>query len=382
MPESVPAGPPIDPALFQGLSPQNPHLCCGSEAPLLKTMADALQTYAEARSQGSKGRRRLEAAKDDAKRRLAAFLGEPGGTETIAFTPGTAPALDVVARAIDWKAGDEIVLPAREYPSVTLAWRALPERGVTVRRIDGGTDPESALLDAVTARTRLVCVSHVDWRTGRRLDLERLGAGLRPRGILLAADVAHSVGVLPVPVRACDILVGCTHKFLLGMHGVGFLFWRDPPAAAQGRTTLGWYALQSLDRFVAGGDAALKPGAAAFEPSNPAFIAILGLARGLDCLEAAGPGRIAAHAAALAAETHAALSRRGIPCLTPAEPERRGTSLAIPDPWGETLFRHLDAAGIRCAHGVGRLRLSFHGYNTLRDLERLTDVLANAPIGA
>lgn len=372
------AAPPLDPGLFHGLKAERPHFCCGSEAPLLRAMQGVFDTYAGARAEGAAGRRILEQAKETTRERIAALLGQPAKAANVAFAPSTGHALDIVARSLDWRAREEIVVLAEDFPSVIMAWRSLAERGATARTVAGGDTPEDALIEAVGPDTRAVCVSHVNWRTSRRVDLPRLSAALRPRGVRLIVDAAHSLGVLPVPGELCDAVVACGHKFLLGMHGIGILFWNDLPDPASARAPAGWYSLASMDRYCADGDMTFKPDAAAFEPGNPAFICILALGEGLATLQRAGLDAISHHAAGLAGRLADFLAERGVPVLTPIEAGRRGTSIAIPDPQGARLAEALREAGILAAHGVGRLRVSFHGFTSENDLDRLTTAISAA----
>ncbi len=370
--------PPLSPDLFHGLSQEKPHLCCGSAAPLLRSMAGVLHAYAEARADGMSGRAVLERAKDDAARRVAELIGQPSRHDHVAFAPSTGHALDVVCRSMDWRAGDDMLVLKEEYPSLLLTWRDLGKQGVAVRAIPGGDEPEAAILAAVGPRTRLACVSHVSWRTGLRLDLDRLSRELRSKGIKLVVDAAHSLGVLPVPAGLCDAVVGCAHKFMLGMHGVSILYWNDLPDPATSRAPMGWYSLADMDRFCDDGTTTFKNNASAFEPGNPAFISILALAEGIGTLQRAGLAAVSDHAAGLAREFRDFLAGRSIPVLTPADPGRRGTSIAIPDPHGAALGKALSEAGLMAAHGVGRLRVSFHGYNGENDMARLTAAISKA----
>ena len=84
---------------------------------------------------------------------------------------------------------------------------------------------EDALLAAMTARTRLIALSHVLWTTGRRLDLARLR---RPDGPPLLVDGAQSAGAIPVDLAGADFYTVSAQKWLCGPDPSGALFVRDP----------------------------------------------------------------------------------------------------------------------------------------------------------
>ena len=96
--------------------------------------------------------------------------------------PGV-PSLDILGRIIQWREGDEILVLENEFPSCVLAWSPLQHRGVSLRLVVCGSDPEEALLAAVTPRTRAVCVSHVSYFTSWRVDRALLAGQLRSRNI-------------------------------------------------------------------------------------------------------------------------------------------------------------------------------------------------------
>ncbi len=360
--------------MFFGLEDGRAHLCCGSEAPLLRAVQAAFDSYANARAAGHAGRRVLEAAREEARQRIATLLNVPEQAAQIAFFASASHALDVIGRSLPWREGDEILTLADEYPSVILAWHWLAATGVRTKLIEGGATPEDALIAAATPRTRAVRISHVSYRTGLRLDLARLSAALRPRGVRLVVDASHSLGVLAVDATLCDALVSCGHKFMLGLHGTG-IFYVNRDAVQPGSAGLGWYGVTGFHVSEGAPDYALKPGAAAYEMGNPAFLPLLALNASLQTLAEAGHTAIAAHAIGLAARLRDGLRQYGIASSTPAAPGRHGSSVAIRGAAGARLHAALAARGILAALDHERLRLSFHGYNTQNEVDA---VLATA----
>src|SRR4051794_29743082 len=106
--------------------------------------------------------------------------------------------------------------------------------------IDGGELPADLPSDLAA-----VLLSHVDYRSGRLLHMQRLTARLHAQGTLAIWDLSHSVGALPVHLDECDVdyAVGCTYKYLnAGPGAPAFLFVRDRLLAQTKVLPAGWFA--------------------------------------------------------------------------------------------------------------------------------------------
>lgn len=362
--------------MFQNLSTETVHLCSGAETPLLKSAGTAFEEFARLRVQGERGRAEMEGMVHDARQRVATLLGVSDDPDSVAFTASTGHSLDILGRIIQWREGDEILVLENEFPSCVLAWSPLQHLGVTLRLVPCGTDPEDALIAAVTPRTRAVCVSHVSYFTSWRVDLTRLAGQLRNLNILLVADVSHSLGVLPIAAKHCDAVVSCGHKFALGLHGTGILYL-DPhlsQRAGQSSAPLGWYGV--TDYAARGGTFGFKekPGARTYEQGNPFFAALFVLRHSLITLQALSIERIAEHSLGLARRLQQELSDLGFSLLTPRDPLRHGTSVCLPFPQGRALFDELTARNIIVTGKGGRLRISCHAYNDSSDIDAVIQV--------
>ena len=124
-----------------------------------------------------------------------------------------------------------------EYPSNVYPWMDVCDRhGVELVRVPERVDAhglarvsEDAILEAASHhRTRLVALSHVQWASGQRMDIERIGRWCNERGVLFAVDVIQSLGVVPVNVQAAhvDFLFSGGHKWLMSPAGAGLLYCR------------------------------------------------------------------------------------------------------------------------------------------------------------
>ena len=360
------------------LLPENVHhLLSGGEAPIPRATLDAYRQYAEDKAAGLIGRMALEARHAEARDRLGRYIGLQNGHD-VAFLGSMSTALTAAIGAFDWREGDNILVLADEFPSVVLAASSAHRQGVELRILEPGDDPEAALLAAVDARTRLACVSHVSFRHGLRVDAESLAGRLHTSGVALALDISHSIGVLDIPAAACDILVSCGHKFLLGAHGTGILVWNEDRLGKPFRTTPGWSSV--ADYATRDGQLTFRPleGGRAFEMGNADFPSLYALGAGLALLEAGDPAAIERHALALSGELRARLAAAGWSVWTPEPPERRGTSIAIGLDRSVEVAARLAKEGILVASGDGRIRISIHGFNTPDDVAAVVAALPRA----
>src|SRR6185436_4107411 len=170
-------------------------------------------------------------AEMDRVRGLAARLLGARHSHEIAFAENTSSALSLIASGLDWQSGDNIVSAAQEFPSNVYPWMQLAERGVELRQVperDGRIDPDE-LLAALDERTRMVALSSVQYASGFRSDLARIGAACRERGILFVVDAIQSLGALAHDVeRECvDVCAASCHKWLLAPEGIGLLYVSD-----------------------------------------------------------------------------------------------------------------------------------------------------------
>jgi selenocysteine lyase/cysteine desulfurase len=178
--------------------------------------------------------------------RLARVLNAPS-TDDIALVKNTSEALSFVAFGLDWKAGDNVVISDEEFPSNRVVWEALKPQGVEVIQVSlQGADPEGALLAACGPRTRLLSISSVQFATGTRVDIERLGQGLKQRGVLFCVDAIQHIGALPFGVQAsqCDFAMADGHKWMCSPEGLGVFYCRAELRPQLQLHEFGWHMLE------------------------------------------------------------------------------------------------------------------------------------------
>ena len=142
------------------------------------------------------------------------------GPEQVAFVRNTSDALSTVANGLSWRKGDNIVTFSREFPSNIYPWlRVRDNFGVEVRMCEerNGRIDFTELSTLIDQNTRIVAISHVQYASGFRMDLERLGRLARQHDALFVVDAIQALGVVPTDVEAefIDVAAGAGHKWLL-----------------------------------------------------------------------------------------------------------------------------------------------------------------------
>lgn len=316
--------------------------------------------------------------------RLRGLLGEllNAPVDDIALVKNTSEALSVVAQGFPWNTGDEVVIPAHEFPSNRLPWQALAARGVRMVEVElSAAAPEQALLAACTARTRLMAVSSVHYATGLRLDLTRLGAGCRQRNLAFCVDAIQGLGVFAHDVRAMqiDFLMADGHKWLLAPEGLAVFYcaprWRGELQLYQH----GWHMTEHPHDF-SRRDWAPAASARRFEPGSPNMLGIHALAASVSLLLEVGIDSIDARVRERAECLFSAIGRAPrLELITTPAPGRYAGIVTFRhrERPAEALHAALTAAGVVCAVRGGGIRLSPHFHNDLTALARTIALIAD-----
>ncbi len=312
--------------------------------------------------------RQSEAIYDEGRRRAGALVGAPA--DRVAYIQNTSHGISLIALGLDWRAGENVVVPGLEFPSNLLAWKALERRGIDVRLV---ASPD-ALRDAIDERTRVVAVSHVQFYSGLRVDLGALGDACRARDTLLVVDGTQSVGALTLDMEGdgIDAVVVSAHKWMLGPLGVGFLALSERAFERITPRVVGWLSVS--EPFAFRRELELLPDARRFEPGTENATGIYGLVERLRQIDALGIGRIEATVLARTRHLVERAAQAGLEVVSPTA--RSGiTLLRRPGVAPEVQFAALEAAGITASLRNGAVRISPHYYNTAEELDRVIDVL-------
>ena len=163
------------------------------------------------------------------------------------------------------------------------------------RERDGRVSTEE-LIELVDSRTASLAISQVQYASGFRVDLERLGRAARSVDALLVVDVIQAMGVIPTNVEAelIDVAAGACHKWLLTPEGVGLLYLSDRARERIEPTLVGWVSVPNPEDYH-NFEQGWNRGALAWETGTGPTALIHGLEASLQLLTETGTRRIAAY---------------------------------------------------------------------------------------
>ena len=353
---------PADFAIPDGIT----HVCAGGETAPLRRHDAALSRYLRDKSSGMAGRVAQEAEIARARAGIARMWGVDSGS--IGFVSNVAEGVSIVAESLNWREGDNIVIDADEYPSVVGPFL----RRVTLRQARG-TEPDR-FAACVDAGTRVIAVSHVSYLTGERHDLQALRALADKTGALLIVDFTQASGYLPIDAAVADFAFSACYKWLLGITGVAIAYWNRARQPGWSPVSAGWHSFEPGHRGY-DNPPSLRADALRFTRGNPAHAPIYVLAEALDYLARYDMRAVQAHVQSLTTAMLERLQALQIPTLTPADPARHGASVCVPSPRAQAIVDAMAANLVLAWNGQGRVRFSFHGYNSLQDVDRAIDAL-------
>jgi selenocysteine lyase/cysteine desulfurase len=149
--------------------------------------------------------------------------------DCVAIVPSASYGIATAALNLPIGRGQSIVVLEEQFPSHYYSWQRLAnERGAGLKIVpwpEGG-DWTSALLNSMTDDIAIVAAPNVQWTSGGRLDLIRIGERCRQIGAALVLDLTQSLGALPFSVREVqpDFAVAASYKWLLGPYSVGLMY--------------------------------------------------------------------------------------------------------------------------------------------------------------
>ncbi len=338
--------------------------------------------------------RRSTVAYEDARARLARFIGA-SGPEELVWTRGTTEAINLVSGS--WglenlREGDEILISTMEHHSNIIPWQLVARRTGAVLKYIEMDDQGRLILDdlpkLLSSRTRLVAISHVSNALGTINPVREIAEQAKAAGALVLVDGAQAAPHRRVDVQelGCDFYAFSGHK-MCGPTGIGALWARKE-------------LLESMPPYHGGGEMIRVVGREEstwaevphkFEAGTPNIAGAVGIAVAADFLDELGFDAIGEHSRDVMSYAMERLSDiDGVKIFGPVDPAERSAvvSFVMGDAHPHDISTILDSEGIaiRAGHHCAQLvmqhfgvsataRASFYVYNSREDVDRLAEGL-------
>lgn len=349
------------------------YLNSAGTGPVARATAEAAaEFYRDVMDSGDRRWEEWAARRERAREQVARLVNaEP---DEIAFTTNTSTGMNLVVDALEGRG--EVVSCELEFPVSTITWMHRGARVHLVKAVGGELRAED-VLGAMSERTGVVCLSHVQYSNGFRLDPEEIGRNKGRHAFVLNAS--QSAGVLPIDVKRMrvDALCATGHKWMLGGFGSGFVYLSRELLAATRPRAVSW--MSGEDPFAMRNDSyTLRPDAAArAEIGCPHFAGIFALGAATGRLLELGPANVERRALALNRRLTERLTEAGRQVLSPLarEAARSAETLVRADNPRRTVA-HLAARSVAVSIKPEGFRVATHFFNDEDDIERLLAALA------
>jgi cysteine desulfurase/selenocysteine lyase len=306
------------------------------------------------------------------RRRIAAFINaEP---DEIALTTNTSSGMNIIVDALEGRG--EVISCALEFPASTITWL---HRGIRVHLVEA-REGELRIEDArraMSEKTAIICLSHVQYSNGFRTNLEELG--LSKGDHALVVNASQSAGAFEIDVKRMriDALCATGHKWMLAGYGSGFVYLSRELLDETRARAIGWLSVEDPfgDRnreFSVRTDAAAR-----VELGCPHFAGIFALGAAVRYLEKIGTQEIEQRVLALNRHLTARLDEAGWRVLSPLRDESsRSAETLIAAERPKRVVAHLARRGIAVTEKPQGIRVATHFFNSEADIERLIAALS------
>lgn len=308
-----------------------------------------------------------------AKEKLAALLGT--NPKRIAWIDNVSNGLNILAQGLNWNPGDRIILNDLEFPSNVYPFLNLKKLGVEIDFIKNrnGIINVEDIEKAITSKTKLISISHVQFLTGYRANIDAIGELCKKHNIIFCVDAIQSAGVVKIDVEKSnvDFLSGGTQKWLMSSEGLSYIYLTEELQEKIDQKFVGWTSVQNawnlLDYKLE-----LKKSADKFQNGTlnslgiAIFDAVLNLffEFGIQNIE----NRIINNTNYFIEK----LSDIGItPVLKNVSSDNLAGIVSFKNEKAKLIFDELKKQNIHCAVREGMIRFSPHFYNTKDEIEKV-----------
>jgi selenocysteine lyase/cysteine desulfurase len=305
---------------------------------------------------------------------FARFIGaEP---DEVAIIPCASAGINSIASALDFRSRRKVVMGEFEFPTMGQIWLAQQRRGMEIQFLESHKDRLSAdaYAEAIDNQTLIVPLTHICFMNGFRSDVRTVTRLAHDQGALVMLDDYQDAGTRPINVKEMnvDFYVTGALKYLLCPSGIAFLYVRRGLIEALTPTITGWFGQQDPFAF---DTKHFDPAHTArrFETGSPPVPHVYAVSAALELLRSVGFERIADHVGGLTRKFLEGARQLQIQIKTP--PDSRGPLVVLRMRDAEAMVKKLAEHEIVVSNRMDGLRVSFHVYNSIEDVQAVLSVL-------
>lgn len=296
-----------------------------------------------------------------------------------AFVDNTSNGISILAQSIDWKKRDRILLNDIEFPANVYPFLNLKRLGVEVDFVksENGIVTADKIINSIKSETKLVSVSFVQFLSGYKVDLEKIGNYCRANNIIFSVDGIQGIGAMRIDVKKCKIdFLSCgTQKWLLGMQGLAFIYVDEEFQKKMIPANVGWLSVENawnlLDYKLE-----LKTTANVFQGGTLNAFGINAFNTSLKLFKDFGFDNVEKEVLSNTKYFIIKLKSLGLDCvLSHCSDDELAGIVTIKPKNSEKIFEELEKKKIFCSLREGFIRFAPHFYNTHHEIDKVIEEL-------
>jgi L-cysteine/cystine lyase len=322
--------------------------------------------------------------------KLAEFVG--ASAEEIALTHNVTEGINIICWGMPLKKGDEVIMTSHEHVGGAAPWLNRAKlHGIVIKTFTPAATAAETLQrinDLINKKTRALAIPHIPCTQGQVMPAKEMCKLARDKGIFSFIDGAHGPGMLHINLHdmGCDFYASCSHKWMLGPKGTGFLYVRKELLDTMQTYSVGGSGLQDWNMNVT--PLLFKgyaPDAKRYYYGTQNLALYKGVESAIDFINAIGLDRINKRILGFGKYFQDELLKLEgkIDMLTPTEDISRGSVIGfrvkstpfgkVSEIAGENKIRIRGVA----ENGLNSNRASFHIYNNKSEIDKLVEVIKN-----
>jgi selenocysteine lyase/cysteine desulfurase len=311
---------------------------------------------------------------EEARTAFAQFIN--ANPDEVAIVTSVSAGINGVASALEFEKRKKVVMGEFEFPTMGHVWLGQRVRGAEVQFVaaEGNRIPAASYEKMVDGNTCVVPLTHVCFKNGFRSEVKAITQIAHRVGALVMLDDYQDCGTRPVDVKAMDLdfYVTGTLKYLLGPPGLAFMYVRQDLIPSLVPAVTGWFGQKNPFAYDPQ-HFELSPTARRFESGSPSVPNVYGALAGFQLLRDIGMENVASQIKVLTQSLLSCARELGIRARTPADSAGPLVVLQCQD--SASLVQKLAASDIIASNRHDGLRISFHVYNTVDDVNAVMEVL-------